>query len=149
MTRYSLLVLFGICNTVVFGQSLSGNWYGTLDAMGQKLPLVLHLTDSAGIWKGTLDSPKQQANDISMSSVSVNGKQLHFTIDKLQASYEGELNNSMVIRGKFKQGMFTADLSFNQQAGPQLETKKLQDPKNPCPICKRTLAFISPLEILH
>ena len=145
MTRYSLLVLFGICNTVVFGQSLSGNWYGTLDAMGQKLPLVLHLTDSAGIWKGTLDSPKQQANGIPMSSVSVNGKQLHFTIDKLQASYEGELNNSMVIRGKFKQGMFTADLSFNQRAGPQLETKKLQDPKEPVPYLQEDVSIHQPV----
>ena len=101
MMRYSLLVLFGVCSTVLFGQSLSGNWYGTLDAMGQKLPLVLHLTDSAGIWKGTLDSPKQKANDIQMSTVTVYGKKLRFTINKLQASYEGELNDSMVIRGKF------------------------------------------------
>ncbi len=145
MTRYSLLVLFGICNAVVFGQVLSGNWYGTLDVMGQKLPLVLHLTDSAGIWKGTLDSPKQQANGIPMSSVSVNGKHLRFTIDKLQASYEGELNNSMVIRGKFKQGMFTADLSFNQQETPQLETKKLQDPKEPVPYLQQDVSIHQPV----
>jgi pimeloyl-ACP methyl ester carboxylesterase len=145
MTRYSLLVLFGICNAVVFGQVLSGNWYGTLDVMGQKLPLVLHLTDSAGIWKGTLDSPKQQAKGIPMSSVSVNGKHLRFTIDKLQASYEGELNDSMVIRGKFKQGAFTAVLSFNQQEGHQLETKKLQDPKEPVPYLQEDVSIHQPV----
>ncbi|MCF8268439.1 MAG: alpha/beta fold hydrolase [Crocinitomicaceae bacterium] len=145
MTRYSLLVLFGICNAVVFGQALSGNWYGTLDVMGQKLPLVLHLSDSAGIWKGTLDSPKQQANGIPMSSVSVNGKHLRFTIDKLQASYEGELNDSMVIRGKFKQGAFTAELSFNQQETPQLETKKLQDPKEPVPYLQEEVSIQNPV----
>jgi hypothetical protein len=145
MTRYSLLVLFGICNSVVFGQALSGNWYGTLDVMGQKLPLVLHLSDSAGIWKGTLDSPKQQANGIPMSSVSVNGKHLRFTIDKLQASYEGELNDSMVIHGKFKQGTFTAELSFNQQETPQLETKKLQDPKEPVPYLQEEVSIQNPV----
>ena len=59
--RYKLSVLFAICSAVLFGQSLSGNWYGTLDVMGQKLPLVLHLTDSMGTWQGTLDSPKQNA----------------------------------------------------------------------------------------
>ena len=144
MMRYSLLVLFGICSAVLFGQSLSGNWYGTLDAMGQKLPLVLHLTDSAGIWKGTLDSPKQKANDIQMSTVTVNGKKLRFTINKLQASYEGELNDSMVICGNFKQGTFNAELRFNQQEIPQLETKKLQDPKEPIPYVQDEVTIYNP-----
>lgn len=143
--RYSLLVLFGICSAFLFGQSLSGNWYGTLDAMGQKLPLVLHLSDSAGNWKGTLDSPKQKANDIQMSTVSVNGKKLRFTINKLQASYEGELNDSMVIRGKFKQGTFTAELSFNQQEITQLESKKLQDPKEPVPYLQEEVSIQNPV----
>ncbi|MFM7596246.1 MAG: alpha/beta hydrolase [Flavobacteriales bacterium] len=118
---------------MLYGQSLSGNWYGTLDAMGQKLPLVLHLTDSAGIWRGTLDSPKQQANGIPMSTVTVNGKKLRFTIDKLQASYEGELNDTMVIHGTFKQGMFKAELDFSQQTISNQEVKKIQDPKEPVP----------------
>ena len=144
MMRYKLFVLFGICSAVLFGQSFSGNWYGTLDVMGQKLPLVLHLTDSAGIWKGTLDSPKQKANDIQMSTVSVNGKKLRFTIDKLQASYEGELNDSMVIRGNFKQGMINAELRFNQQEIPQLETKKLQDPKEPIPYLQDEVTIYNP-----
>jgi len=144
MMRYSLLVLFGICSAVLFGQSLSGNWYGTLDAMGQKLPLVLHLTDSAGIWKGTLDSPKQKANDIQMSTVTVNGKKLRFTINELQASYEGELNDSMVICGNFKQGTFNAELRFNQQEIPQLETKKLQDPKEPIPYVQDEVTIYNP-----
>jgi uncharacterized protein len=144
MMRYSLLVLFGICSAVLFGQSLSGNWYGTLDAMGQKLPLVLHLSDSAGIWKGTLDSPKQKANDIQMSTVTVNGKKLRFTINKLQASYEGELNDSMVICGNFKQGTFNAELRFNQQEIPQLETKKLQDPKEPIPYVQDDVTIYNP-----
>ena len=133
MMRYKLLVLFGICSAVLFGQSLSGNWYGTLDVMGQKLPLVLHLTDSAGNWKGTLDSPKQNAFGIPMSSIEVKGKNLAFTIDKLHASYQGTLSDSLVIKGDFKQSGFKAALDFNQQEIPQQETKKLQDPKEPIP----------------
>ena len=141
--RYSFLVLFGFCSAVLFGQSLSGNWYGTLDAMGQKLPLVLHLSDSAGIWKGTLDSPKQKANDIPMSTVTVNGKKLRFTINKLQASYEGELNDSMVIRGKFKQGVFSAKLDFNRQETLLPEIKKLQDPIEPVPYLQEEVSILN------
>jgi len=133
MMRYKLLVLFGICSAVLFGQSLSGNWYGTLDVMGQKLPLVLHLTDSMGTWQGTLDSPKQNAFGIPMSSIEVNGKKLAFTIDKLHASYQGTLSDSLLIKGDFKQGAFKATLDFNQQEIQQQETKKLQDPKEPIP----------------
>ena len=51
----------------------------------------------------------------------------------------------MVIRGKFKQGMFTADLSFNQQEGPQLETKKLQDPKEPVPYLQEDVSIHQPV----
>lgn len=142
--RYSFLVLCGFCSAVLFGQSLSGSWYGTLDAMGQKLPLVIHLSDSTGIWKGTLDSPKQKANGIPMSTVTVNGKKLRFTIDKLQASYEGEMNDSMVILGKFKQGMFSAKLSFNQQDTLLPETKKLQDPIEPVPYLQEEVLIHNP-----
>ena len=133
MIRYKFLVFFTICSAVLFGQSLSGNWYGNLDVMGQKLPLVLHLTDSAGIWEGTLDSPKQNAFGIPMSSIEVKGKNLAFTIDKLHASYQGTLSDSLLIKGDFKQGALKATLDFNQQEIPQQETKKLQDPKEPIP----------------
>ncbi|MEY5132122.1 MAG: hypothetical protein RLZZ198_126 [Bacteroidota bacterium] len=142
--RYKLLVLFGICSAVLFGQSLSGNWYGTLDVMGQKLPLVLHLRDSAGIWKGTLDSPKQNALGIPMSSIEVNGKKLAFTIDKLHASYQGTLSDALVIAGNFKQGAFKATLDFNQQEIPQQETKKLQDPREPIPYIQDEVTIYNP-----
>jgi pimeloyl-ACP methyl ester carboxylesterase len=144
MMRYKLLVLFGICSAVLFGQSLSGNWYGTLDVMGQKLPLVLHLRDSAGIWKGTLDSPKQNAFGIPMSSIEVNGKKLAFTIDKLHASYQGTLSDALVIAGNFKQGAFKATLDFNQQEIPQQETKKLQDPREPIPYIQDEVTIYNP-----
>jgi len=144
MMRYKLSVLFGICSAVLFGQSLSGNWYGTLDVMGQKLPLVLHLRDSAGIWKGTLDSPKQNAFGIPMSSIEVNGKKLAFTIDKLHASYQGTLSDALVIAGNFKQGAFKATLDFNQQEIPQQETKKLQDPREPIPYIQDEVTIYNP-----
>lgn len=130
---------------MLFGQSLSGNWFGTLDAMGQKLPLVLHLRDSVGIWSGTLDSPKQQANGIPMSTVSVYGKKLRFTIEKLQASYEGELNDTMVVHGAFKQGQFKAELDFSQQAITAQEAKKTQDPKEPFPYLQEEVRIKNPI----
>jgi pimeloyl-ACP methyl ester carboxylesterase len=112
--------------------------------MGQKLPLVLHLRDSAGIWKGTLDSPKQNALGIPMSSIEVNGKKLAFTIDKLHASYQGTLSDALVIAGNFKQGAFKATLDFNQQEIPQQETKKLQDPREPIPYIQDEVTIYNP-----
>ncbi|MEY3049783.1 MAG: hypothetical protein RL365_1821 [Bacteroidota bacterium] len=143
--RYKLFALFAIFNAVFWGQSLSGNWYGTLDVMGQKLPLVIHLADSAEVWKGTLDSPKQNAFGIPMSSIEVKGKKIAFSIDKLNASYQGTLSDALVIAGDFKQGAFKASLDFNQQENLQQETKKLQDPKEPVPYSQDEVTIYNPI----
>jgi len=78
MIRYRLVVLCSIAAFTLVGQITPGDWYGTLDAMGQKLPLVIHLKDSAGSWTGTMDSPKQKAYGIEMTKVEVNGMNLVF-----------------------------------------------------------------------
>jgi len=76
---YKFLGWLFLFNWTVFHSQIEGDWYGTLDAMGQKLPLVLHLKDSSGFYKGTMDSPNQKAMGIPMSSVSVTGKTLQCT----------------------------------------------------------------------
>ena len=43
---YKFLGWLFLFNWTVFHSQIEGDWYGTLDAMGQKLPLVLHLKDT-------------------------------------------------------------------------------------------------------
>ena len=128
---YKFLGWLFLFNWTVFHSQIEGDWYGTLDAMGQKLPLVLHLKDSSGFYKGTMDSPNQKAMGIPMSSVSVTGKTLRFTIDPLRASYEGTLDASNVLVGTFKQGVFKAPLSFDQTLEAPVTQRKIQEPTEP------------------
>jgi pimeloyl-ACP methyl ester carboxylesterase len=131
--RTNFIALAMFWNSVAFSQSFVGDWYGTLDAMGQKLPLVLHLIDSSGQWKGILDSPNQGAMGIPMSSVNVTGTILRFSIDQIHASYEGTLKETSNIEGTFKQGAFKAPLTFSATQPTTLASKKLQDRKEPIP----------------
>ena len=112
--RFRLIIFFSLLGTSLLSQTFPGTWYATLDVMGEKLPLVIHLKDSSNSWLGTLDSPKQKAFGIPMNSVEVNGSKLVFTIEKLNVSYQGILTDTAVIVGTFKQGAFKANLNFKQ-----------------------------------
>jgi pimeloyl-ACP methyl ester carboxylesterase len=131
--RFNFITFVLLWNSLAFSQSFVGDWYGTLDAMGQKLPLVVHLSDSSGQWKGTLDSPNQGAAGIPMTNVHVEGKTLRFSIDQLRASYEGTFKEDSGIEGTFKQGAFKAPLTFSSTQPTTAAPKKLQDRKEPVP----------------
>ena len=143
MIRYRLVVLCSIAAFTLVGQITPGDWYGTLDAMGQQLPLVIHLQDSAGYWTGTMDSPKQKAYGIEMNKVEVNGMNLVFSIDKLNASYQGSLSDSLGIGGTFKQGAFKAHLSFSQREVEVTESRKKQDPSEPYPYLQEEVEVLN------
>jgi len=143
MIRYRLVVLCSIAAFTLVGQIKPGDWYGTLDAMGQQLPLVIHLKDSADRWTGTMDSPKQKAYGIEMNKVEVKGMNLVFSIDKLNASYQGSLSDSLGIVGTFKQGAFKAPLSFSQQVVEVTESRKKQDPSEPYPYLQEEVSVIN------
>jgi hypothetical protein len=141
MMKFKFFYLSLVFNLWVHSQSFQGNWYGTLDAMGQKLPLVLHLSDSSGQWKGTLDSPNQGAVGIPMTNVDVEGKTLRFSIDQLRASYEGAFKETSGIEGTFKQGAFKAPLTFSTQQQETPAPKKIQDRKEPVPYSEIELSI--------
>ena len=58
--RWHALIFISLLIGSAKCQTFNGAWYGTLDAMGQQLPLVIHLSDSNAVWTGSLDSPKQK-----------------------------------------------------------------------------------------
>ena len=139
--RISIIILQILYSAIAFSQSFQGDWYGTLDAMGQKLPLVLHLSDSSGQWKGTLDSPNQGAIGIEITKVNISGKSLRFSIDQLHASYEGEFKEAAGIVGTFKQGAFSAPLTFSTNQHENFSSKKIQDRKEPIPYAEIELTI--------
>lgn len=88
------------------GPQITGTWQGTLRAGPQVLRLVLHVNqNTTGGLKATLDSVDQGANGIPVSSISLHGSKLSFSVDAVHGSYKGVVaadGNS--IRGTWTQG---------------------------------------------
>ena len=141
--RFRLIIFFSLLGSSLLSQTFPGTWYATLDVMGEKLPLVIHLKDSSNSWRGTLDSPKQKAFGIPMNSVEVVGSKLVFTIEKLNVSYQGILTDTAVIVGTFKQGAFKANLNFKQTISALPSQRKIQDPKEPTPYIQEEVSIFN------
>ena len=56
-----IAVLFFSAFSICYSQSITGTWAGKLDLGLQKLPLVFNFEPAPEGWKGSLDSPQQNA----------------------------------------------------------------------------------------
>nr|MBI1230872.1 alpha/beta fold hydrolase [Cytophagales bacterium] len=116
-------------------QQLEGSWKGELDVGIQKLPLIFHFKQEGEEWKGTMDSPSQQAKGIPVSKVLYNGLLLTMEINVLQASFEGIFQGNG-FQGQFKQAGLSLPLALEKtelteaEAEPQ---KRPQEPTGPFP----------------
>ena len=124
----------------------AGSWYGKLQFPGQSLRLVIHLEETETGWDGSLDSPDQNITGIEADEISVNGNDLSFRIDRLQASYHGtaeeDEEGNISIVGTFSQAGFEIPLTLGKEEleGP----KRPQTPKGPYSYTVKDVAFESP-----
>jgi len=89
----------------VHAQDLTGNWQGTIN-FEQKLRVIVQIEKGENTsWKGAIYSIDQSTNSIPVTTLSLNGTSVKFTVDSIHVSFEGVLssdNNS--ITGTFTQG---------------------------------------------
>jgi hypothetical protein len=105
----------------VFGQSVEGDWQGTLTVGPAELRIVVHVArDSSGTLKGTLDSPDQGASGIPISSMSASGAILRFEISPIAAAFEGTVNSgATAINGTWRQMGMSVPLDLTRApSGP-------------------------------
>ncbi len=99
---------------------ISGDWQGTLNAGGQDLHLVLHITKASdSSLKATLDSIDQPgANGIPVNSVTVKDSKLSLDIAAVHGTYEGKIAaDEKTISGTWTQGM-ALPLEFKRGGAP-------------------------------
>jgi len=121
------------------GPSLAGNWFGTLDAGGTKLRLLLKVEKTTGGYAAKLDSIDQDAKDLPLDSVALNGNKVTFAAAALGLTYDGTVNEKYdEIVGTFNQGSASMPLiltrmdAANTTAAPKIVTRP-QDPVKPYP----------------
>jgi CubicO group peptidase (beta-lactamase class C family) len=87
-------------------QTVVGDWHGTLDAGGTKLPLAVHIQQGPdGEPTGTLDSPNQGANGLPIAAISKDPGVLAFTVPVVGGSYAGRWDaETGRWKGQWRQG---------------------------------------------
>jgi fermentation-respiration switch protein FrsA (DUF1100 family) len=118
-----MLFASSILSTLCLAQDIAGDWQGTLIAGSANLRLVLHIRKAVdGSLKGSLDSVDQSANDIPITSISLQDSKLKFTSGPIHGSYEGKVNqDATAIHGTWSQGQ-TLNLDF-ERATASAKTK--------------------------
>lgn len=134
---YCFLFLF---SGALGAQSIVGDWYGTLDAMGTQLALVLHIQEADGQLSGTMDSPDQSAYGLAMDEVNLVGNQFHFKIQSLGASYTGTLSE-LGLSGDFKQAGFDFPLDFSSTPPARNGRKQRKQEPIDFPYARETVSF--------
>jgi CubicO group peptidase (beta-lactamase class C family) len=109
MTRtltLTLLVLASLAPLCRAESQIAGDWRGTLSAGGAEFRLVLHISAAQdGTLTATLDSPDQGADGIPISAATLKDSKLNLSIDSINGSYQGVVNNDATkIAGTWTQG---------------------------------------------
>ena len=127
----------------VLAQDITGDWHGLLDAEGQKLRIVLHITAAGDSLKASFDSPDQGAFDLPASSVSFNGNILLLAAEYPPITYEGAWQAGVLI-GSFKQSGYEFPLDLRREELPLPVYVRPQEPSEPFPYLSEEIRFANP-----
>ncbi|EPR69238.1 alpha/beta hydrolase family protein [Cyclobacterium qasimii] len=128
-----IAVLFFTASTISYSQTIKGTWEGKLDLGLQQLPLVFNFEPASEGWKGSLDSPQQNAFGIPLTSVLFDGTLLSIQIAPLGADFEGTLINNSIV-GQFKQSGLSLSLTLTPSKKKEVNLEKRpQTPIGPFP----------------
>ena len=113
MKRF-LLSLLLFLPFIVSAQSLRGDWSGKLTLPMGKLRTVIHLTEEAGRWSATLDSPDQGAYGLRADEVQVSGDSLRLELRSLRLTYTAVRTQDDKLAGTFYQGGMSLPLDMER-----------------------------------
>ncbi len=117
--------------TALHAQNIIGDWQGTLKVNSAELRVVLHVTkDDSGHLKATLDSVDQDADDIPVTSITLAGLDLNFSVLDVHGSYQGKFNaDGTAIEGTWTQ-LQPLPLTFRRLTVPIKTEHKLAKPSD-------------------
>lgn len=106
------LTIFGMLNTIT-AQDILGTWEGKIAIQGTEIPLAFNISNEAGEYLSTMDSPSQGATDIPMDVTTFENDTVTIKFNKAGIKYVGTLSNT-TIKGVFSQGGNELPLNLNK-----------------------------------
>ena len=134
-----LLMTFGLA----MGQDISGDWHGMLEAGGQKIRIVFHLTEGEAGLTATMDSPDQGAFDLPTRSTVFNDNKLEIVMDSPPIMYTAEYLEGKLL-GIFHQAGYEFPLDLQREELPKAVYNRPQEPKEPFPYRTEEVVFSNP-----
>ena len=134
MKKLLFTVVLACISLSATSQAIRRSWSGELEAMGQKLPIVMNLVDG----KCTLDSPLQGAAGIPATVQLLTKDSIKISIESLGASYAARYVDGQ-LQGTFTQNGIKIPLNMKEisPAGPN----RPQTPKGPFPYATEEVTF--------
>ena len=103
MKKTILILAVVLASVSMFGQNISGKWYGKLNLNGKELRVVFNISNTRTGFRATMDSPDQKAFGIPVMYTSFNDSIVRLDIPKAGIEYLGTLNNEFNFVGVIKQ----------------------------------------------
>jgi len=110
-------LIFLVFTIQVSGQSIQGEWNGSLQTPGSSLDMSIALIEGKQGWEGTMDIPLQNVKNMRLSDLSIQGNDIYFALPKVpgQASYSGTFQSDLkTITGIFSQSGQAIELNFTK-----------------------------------
>lgn len=122
-------------------QDITGQWNGILDIQGKQVRLVFHIKEDDEKLTATMDSPDQGAKGIPVSSVTFENMVLKLEVKSAGISYEGTMGEDNVVKGTFKQSIYSFPLELTKEKVEKKVIAKPQDPLKPYPYRTENVIF--------
>lgn len=135
LAPFALLALLFISG-FAFAQAAgpAGHWEGAIDIPGMKLGIDVDLSQEGGTWKGDISIPLQQAKDLPLTNIKVDGASVDFEIQGIPGSptFHGTLDaDGGRIAGDFTQGGGKFPFELRRAAPPAEAAKQALDGYEP------------------
>lgn len=119
-----------------------GDWYGTIQAGGQKLPVVFHIKPDGS---ATLDSPAQSAMGLVATATLTDGK-IKVALQAVPAAFEGTVSaDGQSLVGKWGQNGGGAPLTMTRTAlAAAPAPKRPQTPQPPFDYRVEEVSYLNP-----
>lgn len=140
MKKSVTLVFAMLIALAVNAQDITGNWNGMLKVQGMELRLVFTISNEAGNYSATMDSPDQGAFGIPMTSAEFINPDIKLTHAAAMIVYTGKLEDG-VIKGIFTQAGQSFPMDLSRQTIEKAEIVKPQDPEKPYPYISEDIIF--------
>ncbi len=119
-------------------QEITGSWSGTLNVMGNRLPVVFNISRTDSLYSTTMDSPAQNAFGVPTTKTTFSGNRLEIVATGLGIFYQGTVQEDSII-GTFNQGGIPFPLVLKQSGKPLLN--RPQEPLPPFPYRSEEVKF--------